>query len=87
MRAVRGHVLTSGWSRCSLRQGDPPGEFFIVIKGAVEISVNHEGLRRVIATVRPTDEKVFIGELSVFNNQPRTARTWEIDLRPWQERF
>lgn len=52
------------------REGDPGGYAFFVLSGYVEISTEVKGERKFLATL---GEGEIIGELSIFNKQPRTA--------------
>jgi serine/threonine protein kinase len=59
------------------RQGDPGSAMYVVLEGGVEIRFEHskEKSERIV-TLSPGE---IFGEISVFNDTPRTAGAWSID--------
>lgn len=47
-------------------QGDPGREFYVLVEGSVDVARN----RRRVSTLGPGD---FVGEISLFDQTPRTA--------------
>lgn len=53
------------------REGDPGDSFFVVLKGAIKIYINHpEGQEKTLSVCRPGDS---FGELSLLDGKPRSA--------------
>ncbi len=52
------------------REGDPPGSCFVVVRGAVEVSVERAGRTEKLALLGPG--RIF-GELALFDPHPRAA--------------
>jgi uncharacterized protein YhbP (UPF0306 family) len=53
-----------------VRQGGPADKFFIVVDGEVEVSSEHEGQPRTVASLGPGH---FFGEVSIIRDTPRAA--------------
>jgi CRP-like cAMP-binding protein len=49
---------------------------YIILEGSVEISLSRDQHRVVVATLRKGD---FFGEISLFNNSPRSATATAVD--------
>jgi len=52
------------------RRGDVGGELYVVVDGEIRIHLDHEGREVTLATQRPGG---VLGEMSVFDEQPRSA--------------
>ena len=53
-----------------ITQGDEPDDLFVVVSGAVDVSVVDEGPSRVVATLEAGD---YFGEIGLLEKRPRTA--------------
>lgn len=54
-----------------VRQGDPSGDMYVVVRGAVDVTVDGEGGKKQF--VAKLEAGQFFGELSVFTGERRTA--------------
>jgi signal transduction histidine kinase len=53
-----------------IREGDPPGGLFILLRGALEVTRLHEGEEVLLARQRPGS---FVGEMALLGDAPRNA--------------
>ncbi|HLZ72364.1 MAG TPA: cyclic nucleotide-binding domain-containing protein [Dehalococcoidia bacterium] len=52
-------------------EGDPSESFYVIVRGSVEVLKEREkGAARVVTTL---EDGQYFGELSIFDNQPRSA--------------
>ncbi len=52
------------------REGDPGSKLYLVVDGEVEIFLERQGARTLLAKVQPG---AFFGEMSIFDLEPRSA--------------
>ena len=53
------------------QQGDPGDAFYVIVEGAVKISVTNEETSLTVALLGPGDH---LGEMALFDNLPRSAK-------------
>lgn len=69
---LAGHVLRLHPGDVLFREGDLPGDAFVLLSGTVDVSVRE----RTIETVQPGDG---LGILSLLDGQPRSATATAVD--------
>jgi NTE family protein len=59
-----------GADQCLCRQGDPGDSLYLIVDGLVEVWLEGDGGRQLIARLRPGDA---VGEMALLTGEPRTA--------------
>lgn len=72
---LRSLAASSSWRRYApgesiVRQGEPGDELFIVVRGAVTVRVERDGLSADVATLSAGE---YFGEMSLLTGEPRSA--------------
>ena len=55
------------------KEGDIGDAFYVLNKGDVEVLKNENGTKRVLTTIKATDENCFFGEMALIEGLPRNA--------------